>query len=71
MPGVTVSRILPPKEDVEVPVTTSFRIPPSVLKDLDEVSEESGYTRTDVMIHFLRWALQEYRAEQSGKKSRK
>lgn len=70
MSGVAVSRILP-KKDAEVPVTTSLRVPPSMLRELDEIAAESGYTRSEVMLHFWRWAIQEYRAEQKSKAARK
>ncbi len=67
MSGVAVSRILPPKVDHEAPVTTSLRVPPPMLKELDEIAKESGYTRTEVMLHFWTWAIQEYRREQREK----
>lgn len=71
MTGVAVSRILPPKDDPETPVTTSLRVPPSMIKDLDAIARESGYTRTEVMLHFWRWAIQEYRSEQKAKNPKK
>lgn len=69
--GVAVSRILPPKEDASVMVTTSLRVPPEMLRELDEIAQSSGYTRSEVMLHFWRWAIQEYRTEQKGKASKK
>lgn len=71
MTGVAVSRILPPKEEAEPAVTTSLRVPPSMLRELDAIAKESGYTRTEVMLHFWTWAIQEYRAEQKAKQSKK
>lgn len=70
MSEVAVSRILPPKEDTKVMVTTSLRVPPAMLKRLDEIAEESGYTRSEVMLHFWRWAIQEYEAEQASRRKK-
>lgn len=65
-----VSRILPPKEDQEM-VTTSLRMPRALIAELEAVAEESGYTRSDVIVHFVRWALDEYKREKAERKSRK
>lgn len=65
---VAVSRILPPKEQEGDLIPTSLRIPSVILKKLDAISKESGYIRTEVMLHFLRWAIQEYEAEAKPKK---
>lgn len=59
-----VSRILPPKEDEGEPLSTSLRIPKAILGRIDAVAKASNYTRTEVILHFLRWALEEYDAEQ-------
>ncbi len=66
-----MSRILPPKEDSEPAVTTSLRVPPSMLRELDSIAKESGYSRTEVMLHFWTWAIQEYRLEQKTKQSKR
>lgn len=61
-----VSRILPPKEDEGPPVTTSLRIPQKLVQAIDEIGQSTGYSRTEVVNHFLRWAVREYRAEQQA-----
>lgn len=65
---VAVSRILPPKDPEGELVATSLRIPEALVKRLDVVAKESSYSRTEVILHFLRWALQEYEAEKRPKK---
>jgi metal-responsive CopG/Arc/MetJ family transcriptional regulator len=61
-----VSKILPPAEGE----TTQFgiRAPISLVERLDAVAKESGHSRTDVVLHFLRWALQEYESEKKAKR---
>jgi predicted DNA-binding protein len=70
MPGVSVSRILPPKEFGEA-VTTSLRMPKGMMARLDAVAQESGYTRTEVILHFLKWALEEYEVEKASERKAK
>ncbi len=70
MPGVSESRILPPKEEGDT-VTTSLRMPRAMIARLDEIADESGYSRTEVILHFCRWAIQEWEAERATKKGRK
>lgn len=67
--GVVLSRILPPPEGEAV--GTSIRVPKAMLKRIDDVAEESGHSRTDVILHFLRWALQEYELERAEKRTKK
>jgi hypothetical protein len=67
---VSVSRILPPKEDQEM-VTTSLRMPRALIAELEAVAKESGYTRSDVIVHFCRWALEEYKRERVERKRSK
>lgn len=62
-PEARVSNILPPAEGDTKPV--SLRVPEMLLKRIDAISKASGHSRTDVMLHFLRWATQEYELEQS------
>lgn len=61
-PGVGVSRILPPSEGETTQIT--LRIPKKLLHEVDSIAKSTGHNRTDVMLHFVRWATQEYRAEQ-------
>jgi hypothetical protein len=45
--------ILPPHEGPIVPI--SLRLPKGLLDRLDWLAEASGYSRTDVIAHVLRW----------------
>ncbi len=63
MRDVAVSRILPPREDEGESIGVSLRIPEALLKRIDAVAKEAGYSRTEVLLHFTRWAIQEYEAE--------
>lgn len=63
-----VRPILPPKENEGEPVTTSIRIPKGMLAKLDLIARESNYSRSEVMLHFFRWAIVEYDNEKKGKK---
>jgi predicted DNA-binding protein len=67
-PEVDVSKILPPKQDEGELVTTSLRMPRVMIERLDSIAKESGYSRTEVMLHFVRWAIQEYEAEKKAGK---
>lgn len=58
-----MSRILPPKADMGPTVNASFRMPKVLREALDKVSEETGYTLTEVMVYFLNHSLEEYRRE--------
>jgi len=64
----SVSRILPPKERGEELVTTSFRCPESILKKVDRIAADSGYSRNEVLVHFVNWATREYEEEKKSKK---
>lgn len=59
------SRILPPKDAEGEIIPTSLRFPRGLLAKLDVVARESGYSRTEVITHFVRWALQEYEMEKA------
>jgi hypothetical protein len=69
MEGIGLSKILPPRPEDEL-LTTSFRLPASLLARLDKIGAESGYNRTEVVIRFLGWAADEHETDQkrSGKK---
>lgn len=45
-----MSEILPPKNETK---PTSLRLPKKLLDCLNEISKETGYTRTEVIIRFL------------------
>jgi metal-responsive CopG/Arc/MetJ family transcriptional regulator len=63
-----VSRILPPKDIEGEPVTTSLRLPKGIVHKLDVIAQETNYSRTEVITHFMRWAIQEYEAEKTRSK---
>lgn len=52
---------LPPRKEPSIP--TSLRIPRDLLSELEAIAKESRNTRTALMVHFLRRAVQEYRAK--------
>lgn len=59
------SRILPPRGPEGEVIPVSLRLARGLIAELDVVAKESGYNRTEVITHFLRWALQEYSVEKS------
>jgi metal-responsive CopG/Arc/MetJ family transcriptional regulator len=58
--------ILPPKRDEprEPTISTSIRFPVALREELDEIAKASRYTRSEVVIRFIRAALRSYRQEQ-------
>lgn len=52
-----VSPVVPEGEGVGYPL--SMRYPKGLLKRIDKVAKETGNTRTDTILHMLRWALAE------------
>jgi metal-responsive CopG/Arc/MetJ family transcriptional regulator len=38
-----------------------------MIERLDSIAEAEGYSRNEVVAHFLRWAIQQYEKEQSDK----
>lgn len=72
-----VSPILPPKED-EKPVGRTVYLPERLWSRLTEIGEDTkktdpkkGYSRNEVILHFLEWACREYELEKTEKKPRK
>lgn len=66
-----VSPILPPKEDEELVPRTAY-LPARMWERLSEIADETkaagpkkGYSRNEVIIHFLNWALVEYEREKT------
>lgn len=57
--------VLPPKEEGTL-VSASFRLPQSLIDELEEIAEESHWSKNQVAIHFLRWARDEYRKEKAA-----
>lgn len=75
--GVLVP-ILPPKNAV-VPVARSVYLPEEMWDELTAIADETkledangkGYTRNEVILHFLTWAMGEYRAERKQAKTKR
>lgn len=44
----------------------SMRVPEQVLKRIDKVAHETQNSRTDAILHLLRWALDKYGAERAA-----
>jgi metal-responsive CopG/Arc/MetJ family transcriptional regulator len=63
-----VTRILPPREKEGEQVATGVRLPKTLLDRLDEIGESENYSRNEVILHFLKWALEEYEAEKKPKR---
>lgn len=59
--GDTLSSILPPKQKEFV--TTSIRMLKWLLSEIQEIADESGYTRNEVMCRFIEAGIHRYRAE--------
>ena len=61
-----LSRIIPPKDEGQGRVGVSVKMPKELLEGIDEVAEATSYSRSEIIIHFSRWALQEWRLEQAA-----
>jgi hypothetical protein len=72
---VEAMAILPPKGDVKVRGSSVY-LSDAMWDRLTEIAEETqredpggkGYSRNEVIQHFLEWALREYDAERRAKK---
>lgn len=62
-----MSRILPPRTTEEM-LTTSLRMPKRLYEAIGAIAKEEGYTRTEVMLHFMEWGLVEHHREQQAEK---
>lgn len=52
----------------------SLRFPQKLLARLDAVAKVTGHPRTDVILHLVRWGLDEYerqRAEETAKSQKR
>lgn len=57
------SKILPPDEGPFKPI--SWRIPAKLLARVDAIGKMTRLSRQDVLVHFVRWAVEEYEREQA------
>jgi metal-responsive CopG/Arc/MetJ family transcriptional regulator len=60
--------LLPPKPKKVPIIGTSFRCPKDLLDHLDRIATETGRSRNEVIIEFLRQTAGEYEAEKAQKK---
>lgn len=56
-----LKKIVPQGEGPGSPL--SMRFPKALLKRLDACATATGNTRTEVVMHLLRWALESYETE--------
>lgn len=56
--------IVPKGEGAGAPL--SIRFPKAVLVRIDAAAKATGNSRTETIMHLLRWALDEYEAQRSA-----
>lgn len=61
--------VVPPGEGPGQPL--SMRVPEQLLKRVDAVAKETRNSRTDTVLHLLRWALNKYESERAAERSAK
>jgi hypothetical protein len=59
MGGSRVSPIIPEPPPPEA--KTNLRCSPDLLQDLDDCADIEGMSRNNMMVHFLGWAVEQYR----------
>jgi metal-responsive CopG/Arc/MetJ family transcriptional regulator len=59
-----ISKLLPPKTS-NTHAQLSLRVPAEIIDGLDEVAGDVGYTRSQVVVRFLRWAIEQYKEEKA------
>jgi len=64
----TEGAILPPFEGPAVP--TSIRVPKKLLERLDEISRRSELTRSEVIVHILRWGCEQAESQLASDEKR-
>lgn len=71
-----MSPILPPKQQPELKGSSVY-LPDAMWERLSEIADLSkteagpkvkGYSRNEVIIHFLQWAIEEWERERRAKK---
>jgi hypothetical protein len=71
MMGVApVSMILPPKHKRGDTESVTMRFPRAMLKRVQVIADRSGHSRTEVVLHLLAWALDEYDREQGEQRKK-
>lgn len=61
-----VEKVVPEGEGIGHPL--SVRYPEKLLARIDACAEETGNSRTDAILHLLRWALDRYEATKTQPK---
>lgn len=61
-----VEPVVPPGEGPNLPL--SMRVPEQIMKDVEKIAKETGNSRTDAILHLLRWAIAKYKAERVAEK---
>lgn len=71
-----MSPILPPKGGTKLTGSTVY-LSPEAWEKLKEIADQTkaedgkGYSRNEVIIHFLEWAMREYEKERQAEKVKK
>lgn len=60
-----VSPILPPKGPAGPFVPTTVRLPKPLLDLIEQIAEEEGYSRNEVVMHFLQFAVAAFQREKA------
>lgn len=55
--------IIPPKSKM---VGTSLRLPKDLLETVDRIAKATGHNRSEVVVYFLRFAVNAYENQQGG-----
>lgn len=67
---LSVSTILPPRVDTEA-VPTSIRIPKPLVDEVDVIAKETGYSRSEVLLHFIRYGVEKHKEETASLKRKR
>jgi hypothetical protein len=66
-----MSPVLPPKEQkANDTVSSGVVFPKDLHTRIGEIAKERGYSRNEVIVHFLRWALAEHEREEKAQAER-
>jgi hypothetical protein len=57
--------VLPPREKEGKQTQTGVRMPEALLQRLQEVADAENYSRNEVIVYFLKWALGAYEADKA------
>lgn len=60
--------VIPPRERKkgETIAQTPLRLPADMLRRVDEIADAEGYSRNEVLVLFVTWALAQHERERSG-----